>query len=174
MSSNDRRGLFWNSVYTLRLRKSDLAKNTAIENSLLFDKLNDGPPESHSPPLTLKCEGSIESINESLPSSDVSIVRGTLTLKGWMGVAAKEGIAPDSVFVLLTSETGGKLYVQAHSTPRDDVKKHFQQPGMPDPGFAAMIDVSGLNGSYTLGLARTYKGNLSVCQQFKLPLMINP
>jgi len=174
VSSNDRRGLFWNPAYTLRLRKSELAKYTAIENSLLFDKLMDGAPESHSPPLTLKCEGSIESVNQNLPSPSIAIVRGALSLDGWMGVAARQGIAPDSVFVLLTSEAGSKYYVRAHSIPRDDVKQHFQQPGMPDPGFAALIDVSSLKGSYTLSLARSYKGNLDVCQQFSLPLMINP
>jgi len=91
-----------------------------------------------------------------------------------MGVSAKDGQVPDSVYVLLTRKSGKKIYVRAHSIRRDDVKRHFHQPGMPDPGYAALIDVSGLQGRFTLGLARTYKGNLSVCRQFHLPLLINP
>ncbi len=41
---------------------------------------------------------------------------------------------------------------------------------MADPGFAAIIDVFSLSGPYTLGLARLYKENLRIRQQFKLLL----
>jgi hypothetical protein len=174
MSSDDRQGWFWSSSYFLRLRKIDLQKNTEVENRSLFDKMSDAKPASLLPPSTLKCEGSIEAINGGPPSPGITTVNNALFLSGWMGIAAKDGIAPDSVFVLLTSEGGRSYTVKAHSTPREDVKQHFQQPGMPDPGYAALIDVSSLKGSYTLGLGRTYKGNLGVCQQFKLPLRINP
>jgi len=93
-------------------------------------------------------------------------------VNGWMTVAAKDGTVPDSVFVTLTNETGKTIYVPARNTPRNDVKRHFQQPAMPDPGYTALIDVSALTGHYTLGLARSYKGNLGACQQFKLPFAI--
>jgi hypothetical protein len=174
MSSEDRQGLFWNSAYSLKLRKLDLAKNTEVENSLLFDKMDAATPTSVSPPSTLICEGSIESINASLPAPGITTVKSVLSLNGWMGIAAQDGIAPDSVLVLLTSASGSTFYVRAHSTRRDDVKKHFHQPGMPDPGYAALIDVASLQGTYTLGLARMYRGNLGVCRQFRLPLLINP
>jgi hypothetical protein len=174
MSSDDRQGLFWSSDYSLSLRTVELTKNTDAENSLLFDKMDDGMPASVSAQATLKCEGSIESINASLPSSGITTVEGALSVSGWMAIAAKDGIVPDSVFALLTGESGKTFFVRAHGTRRDDVKQHFHQPGMADPGYAALIDVSSLKGSYTLGLARTFKGNLGVCQQFRLPLLINP
>jgi hypothetical protein len=87
-------------------------------------------------------------------------------------VSGKNGIVPDLVFVTLTSESGKTVYIKTHSTPRADVRRHFNQPGMPDPGYAAMVDVSPLGGRYTLGLARTYQGNFAICQQFKLPILI--
>ncbi|HEV2522013.1 MAG TPA: hypothetical protein VGT24_06495 [Candidatus Acidoferrales bacterium] len=174
ISSDDRAGLFWNAAYSLRLRTLDLRKNTEIENSLLFDPVTDAMPASHLPPLAHICEGSVESVNASRPSPGVTTIEGALSITGWMGIAAKDGITPDSVFVLLTSESGRTLYIRAHGARRDDVKRHFNQPGMPDPGYAALIDVSRLKGSYTLGLARMYKGNLSFCQQFRKSLLINP
>ena len=174
ISSDDRAGLFWNAAYSLRLRTLDLRKNTEIENSLLFDPVTDAMPASHLPPLAHSCEGSVESVNASRPSPGVTTVEGALSITGWMGIAAKDGITPDSVFVLLTSESGRTLYIRAHGARRDDVKRHFNQPEMPDPGYAALIDVSGLKGNYTLGLARMYKGNLSFCQQFRKSLLINP
>jgi hypothetical protein len=89
-----------------------------------------------------------------------------------MTISAKDGVIPDLVFVTLTNESGKTIYVKARSTPHDNVKRHFNQPGMPDPGYAAIIDVSALSGRYILGLARTYKGDLTTCQQFKLPFLI--
>ena len=174
MSSDDRHGWFWNPAYSLSVRKIGLQKNTEIENATLFDKMSDEMPASLSPPSTLKCEGSIENVNGIPPSHDTATVYGTLFLNGWMAIAVRDAIVPDSVHVSLKSESGRTLYIEAHSTPRNDVKQHFNQPGMPDPGYAALIDVSSLKGRYMLGLARTYKGNLGVCQQFKLPLLINP
>jgi hypothetical protein len=174
MSSDDRLGLFWNSGYSLRLHTLDLRKNSEVENSSLFDKMDEAPPASVSPPSALSCEGSVESVNASRASSGSTTVDSALYITGWMSIAAKDGITPDSVFVLLTSESGREFYIRVRSTPRDDIKRHFNQPGMPDPGFTALIDVSGLKGNYTLGLARTYRGNLGVCRQFRLPLLINP
>jgi hypothetical protein len=174
MSSDDRHGWFWNPAYSLSLRKIELQRNTEAENSLLFDRINDAKPASLSPPSALKCEGSIENVNGGPPSHGTATVDGAVFLNGWTAIAAKDGIVPDYVVVSLTSETGRTLYVRAHSTPRNDVKQHFNQPGMPDPGYAAMIDVSGLKGRYTLGLARMYQGTLGACQQFKLSLLINP
>ena len=174
MSSDDRKGWFWKPSYSLKLRKIELQKNTDLENRSLFDQLSDTQPASLSSPATLKCEGSLETINGGPPSPGVITVGGALSVDGWIGIAIRNGIVPDSVTVLLTSESGRTLYVKAHHTVRSDLKQHFNQPGMPDPGYAALVDVSSLKGRYTLGLARTYKGNLGICQQFKLPLLINP
>ena len=89
-------------------------------------------------------------------------------------VAAENGVAADAVFVTLTSEGGNTVYVHPRRTPRDEVKQHFNHPEMPDIGYSAMIDVSSLNGHYSLGLARTYQGNFGICRQFHIPLQINP
>jgi hypothetical protein len=174
ISSDDRRGWFWNPAYSITLRALKLTKNSETENSLLFDKISNAPPASLLPPETLKCEGSLESVNARPPSPAMATIEGSLSLSGWMGIDAKDGIIPDSVFVVLTGETGKTLYIKARSTPRDDVKGHFHQTGMPDPGYAALIDVSNLKGIYHLDLARSYKGSLASCQQFRRPLRFNP
>jgi hypothetical protein len=83
ITSDDSAGTFWNPVYSMSLRKVDLAKNSEIENARLFDGRSDTSPESDSPPSTLRCQGSIESVNGNLPSSRDTIVRGALYLNGW-------------------------------------------------------------------------------------------
>ena len=172
ISSDSPKGLFWNAGYSLRLSKLFLSENTDAENSLLFDKMENALPDGVSSSSTLVCEGMIETVNGKPARSGIAPVTNILWVNGWMTVAAKDGTVPDSVFVTLTNETGKTIYVPARNTPRNDVKRHFQQPAMPDPGYTALIDVSALTGHYTLGLARSYKGNLGACQQFKLPFAI--
>ena len=174
ISSDDSDGRFWNPAYSLSLQKVDLTRNTETENARLFDWRSEIAPVSDLAPSSLRCEGSIESLNGNLPSSKETIVRGALYLNGWMAVVPSEGVVPDSVFVTLKNDSGKTFYVRAHGTRREDIKNHFSQPDMPDPGYAAMVDVSDLKGLYTLGLARMYRGNLGICRQFKFPLLINP
>jgi hypothetical protein len=172
MLSGDHAGLFWNKTYSIRVRKLNLLKNSDTENSFLFDETNEAVPGSLSASSTLACEGMIAAVNGTLPPFGSHTVRNTLSVQGWMTVSGKDGIVPDFVFVTLTSDSGKTVYIKAHSTPRDDVRWHFKQPWMPNPGYAAMTDVSSLSGQYTLGLARTYQGNLGICQQFKVPILI--
>ena len=172
ISSEDQKGLFWNKRYAMRLSKLNLLGNTLSENSLLFDKMDDAVPGSLSAPSTQFCEGTIATVNGVPPRSGIPTVGNVLSVQGWMAISGKDGTVPDFVFVTLTSDRGKTIYIKAHRTPRDDVRRHFKQPGMPDPGYLAMIDVTSLSGQYTLGLARTYKENLGICQQFKLPILI--
>jgi hypothetical protein len=172
ISSGNHAGLFWKRTYSLNVRKLNLLKHSDTENSFLFDKMNEAAPESLSPSSRLACEGMIAAVNGTLLPSGSPTVGNALSVQGWMTVSGKDGIVPDLVFVTVTSESGKTVYIKAHSTPRDDVRWHFKQLWMPDPGYAAMADVSSLSGQYTLGLARTYKGNLGICQQFKVPILI--
>lgn len=172
MSSEDRRSLFWNKTYSLSLRKLNLLKNTDAENSLLFGKMSEAVPGSVSDYSTQACEGIIETVNGTPPRSGIPTVDNALSVQGWMAMSGKDGIVPDLIFATLTNENGKILYVKAQNTPRDDVRQHFKQPGMPDPGYEAMMDVSSLSGRYTLGLARTFKGNLEICRQFNVPILI--
>ena len=41
---------------------------------------------------------------------------------------------------------GRTTYIKAQRTARPDVKEYYKQPGMPDPGYTAFIDVSAIEG----------------------------
>ena len=174
ITSDDSSGSSWNPVYSLTLQKLELPKDSEAARAVLFDTHMDPPPGSASPPSLLACEGGVDSLNGKIPTSAEKAVRGALYVNGWMGVAPEKGMVPDSVFVWLKGEDGTMKFVRAKTEPRDDIKQHFHQPDMPDPGFAAMIDFSDLQGRYTLGLARMYKGHLGICKQFNFPLLVNP
>jgi hypothetical protein len=111
------------------------------------------------------CDFGIDSINGLLPATPPAQIVDRLTVKGWTAMSAKNGIAPDQVFLTL-SDMSQKLYTVARMGPRPDVNAAFSQLGMRNSGFTATIDVSQLDGNYTLGLSRAYKGKLDSCSQF--------
>jgi hypothetical protein len=174
ISSDDSSGKYWNPVYSVSLQRLDLAGNSDAENAVLFDKRDDTASAVLSYSSKVQCEGSIDLLNGKVPASADRVVHGALYVSGWMAIAPDEGAVPDSTFVWLKNDHGKAIFVRARNERRDDVKQHLNQPEMPNPGYAAMIDVSDLRGRYTLGLARTYKGSLGVCRQFQFPLVINP
>ena len=173
ISSDDGDGTLWDRSYSLDLRKSNLVANNAVQNGLLFDSMDEAAANALSPPATEECDGSIESVNGTPPRMGAPTVGNALSVKGWLAVSGKDGITADSVFLTITNERGKTNYVKTRSTPRNDLRLHFNQPAMLDAGFTALVDVSSLNGKYALGIARTYKEILGVCQQFKLPLTIS-
>jgi len=137
-----------------------------------FDKIIKGTPNGMSESRSTTCDAFIDVVNGISPAPASLTISNTLSVDGWMAISGKDGVVPDAVFVTLSDENGKKIYIKARRTPRPDVKEHFKQPRMPDPGYTAFIDVSTLSGKYTLGLSRIYKGTLESCQQFSLPLLI--
>lgn len=93
---------------------------------------------------------------------------GGLTLRGWSVVSGRDGVAPDAVLAVLTPEAKGEtsgepVYIRARREPRPDVKRHFGQPAMAEPGYAALADVRGLRGAYRLDLVQLYGGSAYPC-----------
>jgi hypothetical protein len=170
--ADGRPGLLWDTTYTLKLRTLSLVKNTAEENSHLFEKIDESLSSRPAEAPTLACEGAIESVNGVGPRAGIPVIGNALSVKGWLAVSGKEGIVPDHTFVTLADKNGKIIYIQTHSVARDDIRGHFNQPAMPDPGYAALADVSSLTGNYVLGLARTYRQSTSTCQQFRWPVQI--
>ena len=138
----------------------------------MFDKIINDTPNGLSETRLTICDGFIDVVNGISPAPASLTISNTLSVDGWMAISAKDGVVPDTVFVTLSDEKGKKIYIKARRTSRPDVKEHFKQPRMPDPGYTAFIDVSALSGKYTLGLSRVYKGTLESCEQFNLPLFI--
>ena len=141
------------------------------DSAELFDPILSDSVEVRTDEST-PCEGAIDSLNGASPKLVLQTISKTLSVDGWLAIARDAGIVPDAVFVTLSDEKGKKVYIKTRSTPRIDVKEHFAQPNMRDPGYVAHADVSGFGGRYVLGLSRLYKNKLESCREFSVPLFI--
>ena len=138
-----------------------------------LDNVVDSLPQNYDVVIPASnCDGSIDIVNGVSPAPQKIVTSSLLSVDGWLAVSAKDGIAPDDIFVTLKSPSGTTEYVETHRTPRNDVNVYFKQLAMPDVGFTTTIDITALNGEYVLGLAMGYKGKLGQCEQFNIPLKI--
>jgi hypothetical protein len=162
----------WETSYTMKLTAIDLLRDADLETFDIFGKIIDRPQAVTE--SSVACEGSIDVVNGvTLPSTALTI-SGMLDVNGWTAIEGRKGTVPDTIYVTLADENGHRFFITTYSTPRDDVKKYFNQPQMPDVGFSAFVDISKLRGRYVLGLSRVFKGKLEHCNQFALPLQIMP
>jgi hypothetical protein len=75
-----------------------------------------------------------------------------LQVEGWSVVSAKDGIAPDAVWIVLTSSDQRRHFYRAIQESRPDIKAALGHPNMKDPGFAANLDLEGLTGLQKLNI----------------------
>ena len=153
------------------IRLSPEQSTPDVASTEVFDPTVDRVPAGLSEAPPVQCDFGIDSINGLSPSTPPVHIVDKLTVTGWTAISAKNGIAPDQVLLTL-SNTTQKLYTIARMGPRPDVNKAFGQLGMHDAGFKATIDVSHLDGNYTLGVSRAYKGKIDSCSQFHPVLFI--
>lgn len=162
----------WSKHYTLRL-KAYRPQQPAELPASVFDRMDSAPPAGYAEDESAgRCDASIDKINGIVPTpQQTPQVIGSLSVEGWLAVSAKDGIPADEVYVTLRDAAGVTRYVKAKRSQRDDVSEHFKQAGIP-VGYAAVVDVSGLHGNYTLGLLRSHKGRFERCGAPTLPLAI--
>jgi len=160
----------WRPSFSLRLTSAALERADWRERYDVFDRLVTDLSEL-GPITTTDCDGTIDELNGG-PVGPGLDVASTLTVKGWVAVSGKDGIASDAPFVTLTAANGQQTIVKARKTPRPDVRQYFGRPDMAPPGFEAFVDVSDLQGVYTLGVSRRYQDAVAACRNLTVPIRI--
>jgi hypothetical protein len=142
---------FWQSDYdvelsTLEVPRSDRATElvgVALPEALAPDDAID---------VATSCDVALDGINGITPVPAAIDVRDRLVLSGWLAMSAKGGTLPEGVRLILTGADGKALLVRARTTERPDVVARYGKPGLARSGFRVEADVSGLSGSYRLGI----------------------
>ena len=175
-TARNRLGRF-NPIYAapaIAITALDITQAASQTQTTPFAPLDVGPPKDVALGPAESREGSIDAVNGG-PLVAIGIkISNVLAVNGWMTVSGKDGIAPEAVFVTVADANGRKSYIRAVGDLRPDVKAHFHQPGMGEPGFRAGADLGGYSGDLTLGLARIRDGELHDCDNFAVALLRGP
>ena len=116
------------------------------------------------------CQGSIDTVRRG---AQQQFGTNYLLVEGWFSDVSLGRNREDDSFVALAGPDGVVMYVRTRSAPRNDVKAGLKNPGMPDAGYNARMDVTGMRGEYKIGLVRGYGGRLEVCTPFEVRLVID-
>jgi len=116
-----------------------------------------------------RCDGNIDAINGTAPAPDPFRISGVLEVNGWLAVSAAEGTLPDAALVVLDDGAGTRRLFETTRARHPWAGRHFGAPGMANAGFMSVVDVSGLSGDYTLGLALREGDRISICPGLTIP-----
>lgn len=166
--------MFWNDEYILKLSHFELPTASNIYGLMGLSSIDENMPMNVKTSTTVECVGTIDHLSGINPTPTSITISRLLSLDGWLVISSQQGIAPEAIFVTLTDPNGKLFYIKAKTNPRPDVNQHLNQPNMLDVGYNADVDVFGLQGDYTLGLASLYQGKLEHCKQFNIPVSIIP
>lgn len=136
----------------------------AADRLQVFDRVVRDAATDAAAPVSA-CTASLDSINGRSPAPARLDAAGVLQVRGWAAASMAPPALPDVVLVVLTDEAGRRRFVQARRTPRPDVGAHFKSATLDGSGYAANLDLSGLRGRHTLGLAMRRADKIDLCPQ---------
>jgi hypothetical protein len=171
IGARDVRSKLWNEEYNVTFSQTRNTSPIDISNIYRFDAVDD-ELSGYKVMTAQKCDGSIDAINHTSPVPEKLSASNVLTVSGWVAASVDRAILPEAVYAVLTDAHGSHRFFRTHRTPRLDVGGAFRKPELNESGFAAMLDVSALEGKYTLGLGIRLSGKVEICPQFEIPVTI--
>lgn len=120
----------------------------------------------------VSCDGSIDVINGGAPVASSYNKLDLLKVQGWLARSTKNGELFDKVYLTLTDSLGGKIYISTAGQVRGDLGVAFKNPILNAAGYKGLIDLSGLNGVYELGLGGQYGAGFYSCSQYNVQVRV--
>lgn len=118
-----------------------------------------------------QCEGYIEQLNGQ-PLSGRLLVEGLLSANGWQAISKPQPKLADKTILILSDGSNHHWLMDTQANPRPDVARHFGKPELERSGFDMTADTSGLAGPYFVKLGYVQQGQLFLCPQFNIPIVI--
>lgn len=143
------KGIKRDSHFNIHQIKGQKKGLPGIPHSQIPENFSDAPPSF---------DGHIDLINGQLTQTNHDIYGNTLSLKGWLAHSPGDGLPGQDILMVLTSEDGQQFCYRTQADTRPDVANHFNQPGLINSGFTAVMDVADLRGSFSLSLTYQFDG----------------
>jgi hypothetical protein len=115
------------------------------------------------------CDASIDVINGISPAPTAFSAGRLLQVSGWLAKSASQGQVGGQAWLVLKSEAGDSFFIPTRNMARPDVGAYFKQPALDSSGFTTSVDISSIQGAFTLGLAYTEGSTLKLCPRIAIP-----
>jgi len=113
-----------------------------------------------------RCDASLDAIDEAAPAPFRA--SGTVTVKGWLARSTRPPALAEQSFVVLRDAAGVAHLYPGKPVHRADVARHFAQPELARSGLYARLDLSGLDGPVSLGLAYREGQTVYLCPEWTI------
>lgn len=125
--------------------------------------------------VEIACDGSIDSISGAPPAPSKLHFNAMdfLNVQGWLALSTKDGTLFDKTFVTLTDINGKRIFISTNGQVRGDVGAAFNKISLNAAGYNTLIDLSMLNGTYTLGMGGIHNHEFYSCSQYTIPVAID-
>lgn len=118
--------------------------------------------------IAQQCIGFIDTLN-GVPPAASFIANQSLNVRGWLAKSITPAVElPESVLLVLTDSKGKNIFIKTRPILRPDVGKYYKNSMLDASGYVTTVDVSGIEGNYTLGVAYKEKNSIKICPQFKI------
>jgi hypothetical protein len=120
------------------------------------------------------CEGSIDTVNGKIPGPAGAPVDvdNVAAIYGWTAISTSSGVAPQAVYLMLTTTDGRQVFVATERASRPDLSQHYSQSALENAGFRQTVDLSTLSNVIAIGVARLVEGRLEVCKNLSVRLAV--
>lgn len=129
-------------------------------------------PADSAIPVAPACDGRVDNINGYAPPPGQLSASGLLQVTGWVVRDVKTAELPAAVAVMLADAAGHRHLYPARPAKRPDTGKHSRDPRYDASGYTALIDVSRIDGAYTLGIVLQDGDRFELCPKLQYSLSL--
>lgn len=152
----------WQPEFEIEFARLEVPTEFLGVDLLPLDARVDVAPDAV-PSETIHCDGALDFVGGT-PAATPWMPESVLHVDGWASPAAREGLVPETILLVLTDARGATHHYATRRRARPDVGTAYRQPSLADAGFEARLDVSALAGRLEAGIALLERGRVRLCR----------
>jgi hypothetical protein len=155
---------WWQHGYRVTWKRMDLKASFDVRRFQQVDEPFAGNVELGS---AEHCDGVVDQIDGRIAPPVELWARGVIEIAGWMVISRTPAAFPDGIALVLTDADGNHTVFHTRKVLRNDVATYFKDQRFGGSGFGAVLDLTKLEGKYTLAIALQSHDKIDVCSQYQ-------
>ncbi|MEB0047230.1 MULTISPECIES: hypothetical protein [unclassified Pseudomonas] len=160
---------FWKNEVSATFTKINTHQTNKKLNIVPLDKIYKNTSSEIA--SATECHGGIDKIGVPEISNNTSASK-TITVMGWLSQSVAKETNPNSAVMVLTKNDKSIALIETHKSYRADVGAYFKDESLSYAGFLSTFDAKDFEGDYRIGMALNQNGELKLCPQTWLPMIV--